>query len=91
MNGEEALRMVRGRESGTDLLITDVIMPQMNGKELAGRLQALHPGLKIRYASGYKENTIVHHGVWEPDVEFLSNPFTPSVLARKVRGILDNP
>jgi len=90
INGEEALRLVKGREREIALLITDVIMPQMNGKELADRLQSIHPDLKILYASGYTENTIVHHGVLEPGVTFLSKPYTPTVLARKVREILDN-
>ena len=90
INGEEALRLVKGREREIALLITDVIMPQMNGKELADRLQGIHPDLKILYASGYTENTIVHHGVLEPGVTFLSKPYTPTVLARKVREILDN-
>src|SRR5579871_60328 len=56
-NGEEALRLVKGREEEIALLITDVIMPQMNGKELGDRLQAIHPALKILFASGYTENT----------------------------------
>jgi len=90
INGEEALRLVKGHEREIALLITDVIMPQMNGKELADRLQGIHPDLKILYASGYTENTIVHHGVLEPGVTFLSKPYTPTTLARKVREILDS-
>lgn len=89
MHGEEALRVVQGQEHQVDLLITDVIMPQMNGKELADRLQARRPALKILYASGYTENTIVHHGVLEPGIAFLPKPFTPTALARKVREVLD--
>jgi two-component system, cell cycle sensor histidine kinase and response regulator CckA len=90
-NGEEALRIARGREQEIVLLITDVIMPQMSGKELADHLQALYPNLKILYASGYTENTIVHHGVLDAGIAFLSKPFTPSLLAQRVREILDNP
>jgi two-component system cell cycle sensor histidine kinase/response regulator CckA len=89
INGEEALRLVKGLEPEIVLLVTDVIMPQMNGKELADRLQAIHPALKILYASGYTENTIVHHGVLDPGVAFLSKPFTPTGLAHKVREVLD--
>jgi PAS domain S-box-containing protein len=89
MNGEEALRAMRGRETEIALLVTDVVMPQMNGKELADRMQAIHPGLKVLYASGYTENTIVHHGVLEPGVAFLSKPFTPAGLTRRVREVLD--
>ena len=88
-NGEEALRLVQGREQEIALLVTDVIMPQMSGKELADRLQRLHPRLKVLFASGYTENTIVHHGVLEPGIAFLPKPFTPGVLAQKVREILD--
>jgi PAS domain S-box-containing protein len=90
MNGEEALRLVKGREAQIRLLITDVVMPQMNGKELAERLQALHPGMKVLYSSGYTENTIVHHGVLKPGIAFLSKPFTPTMLAGKVREVLDS-
>ncbi len=89
MNGEEALRVVQGREKEIVLLVTDMIMPQMNGKELAQRLLALHPHLKVLYASGYTENTIMHEGVLEPGVDFLAKPFTPTQLAGKVREILD--
>jgi two-component system cell cycle sensor histidine kinase/response regulator CckA len=88
-NGEEALRLVKGRETEIALLVTDVVMPQMNGKELADRLQAIHPALQVLFASGYTENTIVHHGVLEPGVAFLSKPFTPTALARKIREGLD--
>lgn len=90
MNGEEALRLVSGREEEIALLITDVVMPRMSGKELADRLQGLHPGLKVLYVSGYTENTIVHHGVLEAGIVFLSKPFTPSMLARRVRELLDD-
>lgn len=89
-NGEEALQLVKGHEKEIALLITDVIMPQMSGKVLADRLQAAHPALKILYASGYTENTIVHHGVLDSSVAFLSKPFTPTGLARKVREVLDS-
>ncbi len=89
-NGEEALRLAAGREHEIDLLVTDVVMPVMTGQELAIRLHAVHPSLKILYASGYTENTIVHHGVLEAGVAFLSKPFSPTTLARKVREVLDN-
>ena len=88
-NGEEALRLIMGQEEKIDLLITDVIMPQMSGKELSERLKRLRPDLKVLFASGYTENTIVHHGVLESGITFLSKPFTPSALAHKVREILD--
>lgn len=89
-NGEEALRVVKGREQEIALLITDVIMPQMSGKELAERLLSINPRLKILYASGYTADTIVHHGVLEVGLSFLSKPFTPSALAQRVREMLDS-
>lgn len=88
-NGEEALRLVSGREPEIALLITDVIMPVMGGKELADRLHAVHPNLKVLYISGYTENTIVHNGVLYSGVAFLAKPFTSLMLGRKVREILE--
>jgi two-component system cell cycle sensor histidine kinase/response regulator CckA len=88
-NGSQALQIARGREAEIALLITDVVMPKMSGKELAERLQAVNPALKVLFVSGYTQNTIVQHGVLEPGIVFLPKPFAPSTLSQKVREILD--
>jgi len=64
-------------------------MPGMNGREVAQRLAALRAGIQVLYLSGYTDDAIVHHGVLEPGVAFLQKPFTPAVLGRKVREVLD--
>jgi two-component system cell cycle sensor histidine kinase/response regulator CckA len=69
--------------------LSDVIMPVMDGKMMAERLKITYPDFKILFTSGYTEEAIAQHGVLEPDVEFLSKPYTPAALARKVREFLD--
>jgi len=89
-NGEEALKVAR--EHGTDaihLLLTDVVMPGMSGRELAKHLALLLPKLKVLYMSGYTDNAIVHHGVLDEEVNYIQKPFTVDALARKVREVLD--
>jgi CheY-like chemotaxis protein len=89
-NGEEALS-VAGEHAGEKihLLLTDVVMPQMGGKELADRLKALRPEIKVVFTSGYTDEAIVRHGVLEPGTDFLQKPFSPASLAQKVREVLD--
>jgi PAS domain S-box-containing protein len=89
-NGEEALRVVQ-EQAGMKihLLLTDVVMPQKGGKELADRLKILQPDIKVLFISGYTDNAIVDHGVLEPNINFLQKPFSPTTLARKVREVLD--
>jgi CheY-like chemotaxis protein/two-component sensor histidine kinase len=92
MNGQDALRVAREHEgSPIRLVITDVIMPQMDGKVMAEWLKSHFPDLKILFTSGYTDDAIVHHGVLEPGVVFLSKPYTPATLTRKVRELLDAP
>jgi len=90
-NGAEALRIFREQGDAIQLMITDVVMPQMGGAELAGHLATLRPQLKLLYMSGYTDDAIVHHGVLEAGKAFLQKPFTPEALARKVREVLDGP
>jgi CheY-like chemotaxis protein len=88
--GPEALRLCGDDGlSAVDLLITDVVMPHMSGRQLADTLRARWPALKVLYMSGYTEDAIVHHGVLEPGIDFLGKPFTARELARKVRATLD--
>ena len=86
-NGKEALQLFR--HEVVDLVITDVVMPEMNGRDLAERMQAFYPGMKILFMSGHSDETLAHYGVLEPDVAFLPKPFGPLVLANKVREVLD--
>ncbi len=85
----EALRQVREWEGRIDLLLTDVVMPEMNGRELAGRLQAAYPDLKVLFMSGYTSNVVAHRGVLDEGVNFLQKPFSLATLSAKVRAILD--
>jgi two-component system, cell cycle sensor histidine kinase and response regulator CckA len=87
-NGQEALEVSKKHKGRIDLLLTDVVMPGMDGKELAGKLRALRPEIKVVYASGYGEEVISHRGVLESGVEYLQKPFGPSALAAKVREVL---
>jgi two-component system cell cycle sensor histidine kinase/response regulator CckA len=88
-NGEGALRVSKEHEGTIDLLITDVVMPKMGGKEVTERLQPLYPRMKVIYMSGYTDRTIVNHGVLAPGLNFLEKPFSPEGLARKVREVLN--
>ena len=89
-DGLEALRMVQDHpDRKIDLLLTDVVMPGMSGKELADRLKVSKPDLKVLFISGYTDDAIVHHGVLDKGVNFVQKPFTPEALAQKVREVLD--
>jgi len=87
--GEDALNLAQTHEEPIHLMITDVIMPRMNGRELADRLHAIRPEMEVLFMSGYTDNAFVHHGVMEAGINFIKKPFTPHSLILKVREILD--
>ncbi|HXQ25410.1 MAG TPA: PAS domain S-box protein [Candidatus Acidoferrales bacterium] len=88
-NGAEALQIVEQRQVPIDLLLTDVVMPGMNGRALAERLGQLQTGLKVLYMSGYTDSSIVDHGVPDAGTHLLHKPFTEETLVQKVREVLD--
>jgi signal transduction histidine kinase len=90
--GEEGLHCAREHKGAPiALVLTDVIMPEMNGKAMADKLVADHPGLKILFMSGYTDDAIAHQGVLDPGVELLLKPYTPAELVLRVRELLDRP
>ncbi|MBL8857274.1 MAG: response regulator [Planctomycetes bacterium] len=90
-DGEEALQICRQSPHKIDLLVTDVIMQKVNGRDLAARATSVRPQLRVLFMSGYTDDVIVHHGVLEPGVYFLQKPFSPEALALKVREVLGAP
>ncbi|HBB88277.1 MAG TPA: hypothetical protein DC047_11735 [Blastocatellia bacterium] len=90
-NGEEGLRICKEFAGGIDLLISDVVMPRMSGRELAQHISVLRPETKVLFMSGYTDDAIVRHGILEEDMAFIQKPFLPDALARKAREVLDIP
>jgi PAS domain S-box-containing protein len=87
----EAIALTRHREASIAILVTDVIMPGMNGRELARALAPSRPRMRVLYMSGYTDAAITQQGILDPGTAFLAKPFTPDALARKVREVLDAP
>jgi signal transduction histidine kinase/CheY-like chemotaxis protein len=90
-NAGEALLSCERHPLPIHLLITDIVMPQVNGRELALRLLTIRPQLKVLYMSGYTDNSIVHHGILDPGVAYVQKPLLPESFARRVREVLDTP
>jgi PAS domain S-box-containing protein len=88
-DGREALTVSSRHNGPIDLLVTDVVMPGMSGRELAERLIPARPAMKVLYVSGYTAEAIGHHGILEPGTQFLQKPFSREALARKLREVLD--
>jgi two-component system, cell cycle sensor histidine kinase and response regulator CckA len=87
----EAIDLIKQHDGKIDLLLTDVVMPQMNGRELFEQVKALLSGVKTLFMSGYTANVIAHQGVLEEGIDFIEKPFSMNDLAAKVRMVLDNP
>jgi PAS domain S-box-containing protein len=88
-HGEAALHLAQKHRGRIHLLLTDVVMPVLSGRRLAEQLAPLRPDMKVLYASGYTDDSVVRHGILESGTAYLQKPFTPDSLARKVREVLD--
>ncbi|HEV2447543.1 MAG TPA: ATP-binding protein [Candidatus Sulfopaludibacter sp.] len=87
-DGAQALALADRHQGSIDVLLTDVVLPGMNGRQLAGRLAAERPGLKVLYTSGYTQDVIAHRGVLDRDVTYLAKPYTAEALAAKLRSVM---
>ncbi len=89
-DGEKAMAVAVDYKGRIDLLMTDVLMPGMNGRQLAERLVQIHPETRILFTSGYTENVIAHNGIIEEELNFIAKPYLPQALAKKLRDVLDS-
>jgi len=90
MSPAEALDVARDYKGDIHLIITDVVLPEMNGRELAKKISSIKPETRVLYISGYTANAIAHRGILDPGINFLQKPFSPFELATKVREVLDS-
>jgi len=88
-DGKACLDSLRDHEGPLDLLLTDVVMPGMNGRELYGEVKGLFPGAKILFMSGYPEDIVTHRGVLDEGIPFIQKPFSVQDLATRVRSVLE--
>ena len=88
-NGEEALNLYRQHAHSVELIVSDMVMPEMTGRELAQAIRALDPELAMLFMSGYTEDAVMRQSFLEPGTAFIEKPFTPAAFARKVREVLD--
>ena len=88
-DSDEALTVSRGHEGPIDLILTDVVMPGINVREMTEKIRSVRPEVKVLYTSGYTSDIIAHYGVLDPDIAFLEKPITPEKTVRKVREVLD--
>jgi len=89
-NGDDALNIIASYDGAIDLLLTDVVMPGMNGKALYAKVAEKYQDLKVLYMSGYTDDIIAHRGVLSPGIQLIQKPFSVNGLASKVREVLDN-
>jgi PAS domain S-box-containing protein len=90
-DGKQALEICKQKEHKIVLLMTDVVMPEMGGRELAEKLSEIAPDIKVLFTSGYTDDAVVRHGITETTMNFIQKPFSLDILAQKVRQILDSP
>jgi CheY-like chemotaxis protein len=88
-SGEAAMEVSSTHEGEIQLLVTDVVMPKMSGRDLAQALVLLRPNIKVLFLSGYADRAVIEHGILDTGAAFMQKPFTPDALARKVREVLD--
>jgi two-component system cell cycle sensor histidine kinase/response regulator CckA len=91
LSGGDALLICEQYAGTIHVLLTDVVMPRMSGRDLAQRLTPLRPGIKVLFMSGYTDDAIVHHGVLSSEVSFIQKPLTPQRLLAKLREVLGTP